>query len=154
MLCDVAPVADPGPLMLGVLDTDSQRLTDTNSTNQFPYRTVSHRSKRLNKLIYHSPEHLAFWIQRFFFHFILFKKSKWPRLLINLDPRCLVGLTYTKLYYILKVLAVDRRFVPIMIMGAIEGLVNLQKLFLKLLLIKKPIMRETECLKPHQKIQK
>ena len=115
-------VADPGRLMLGVLDTDSQCITDTNSTNQFPYRTVSHRSKRLNKSIYTTP--LSIWpsgFRDFFFILFCLKKSKWPRLVINLDPRCVVGLTYTKLGYILKVLAVDRRFVPIMIMGAIKA---------------------------------
>ena len=35
----------------------------------------------------------------------------------------------------------------------LKGLVNIQKTFLKLLLIEKPVMRETECRKPHQKIQ-
>ena len=36
----------------------------------------------------------------------------------------------------------------------LKGLVNLQKkTFLKLLLIEKPVMREIECRKPHQKIQ-
>ena len=34
-----------------------------------------------------------------------------------------------------------------------KGLVKLQKMFFKLLLIEKPVMRETECLNPHQKIQ-
>ena len=34
----------------------------------------------------------------------------------------------------------------------LKGLVNLQKTFLKLILIEKPVMRETECRKPHQKI--
>ena len=34
-----------------------------------------------------------------------------------------------------------------------KGLVNLQKTFLKLLLIKKLGMRETECRKPRQKFQ-
>ena len=34
-----------------------------------------------------------------------------------------------------------------------KGLVNLQKTFFKFLLIEKPVMRETECRKPHQKIQ-
>ena len=33
------------------------------------------------------------------------------------------------------------------------GLVNLQKNFFKLLLIEKPVMRETECRKPNQKIK-
>ena len=48
--CTLETVADPEPLMLGVLDrwTPSQYNTDTNSANQFTYRTMSHRSKRLN----------------------------------------------------------------------------------------------------------
>ena len=33
----------------------------------------------------------------------------------------------------------------------VKGLVNLQKTFFKLLLIEKPVMRETECQKPHKK---
>ena len=35
----------------------------------------------------------------------------------------------------------------------VKGLVNLQKDFFKLLLIEKPVMRETECRKPHQKFK-
>ena len=35
----------------------------------------------------------------------------------------------------------------------IKGLVNLQKNLFKLVLIEKPVMRETECRKPHKKIQ-
>ena len=36
--------------------------------------------------------------------------------------------------------------------NSFKGLVNLQKTFYKLLLIEKPVMRETECRKLHQKI--
>ena len=35
----------------------------------------------------------------------------------------------------------------------LKDLVNLKKNFFKLLLIEKPVMRETECRKPHQTIQ-
>ena len=35
----------------------------------------------------------------------------------------------------------------------VKGLVNLKKAFFKLLFIEKPVMRETECRKPHKKIQ-
>ena len=69
---EIKPLADPGLLLL---DTDSQCITDTNSTNQFPYRTVSHRCKRLNSPIYHSPEHLAFCFQSFFLLLFCLKKQ-------------------------------------------------------------------------------
>ena len=36
---------------------------------------------------------------------------------------------------------------------SVKGLVNLQKTFFTLILIEKPVMRETEWQKPHQKIQ-
>ena len=86
-------VADPGPLMLGVLD--SHCIADTYSTNQFPYRIVSHRSKRLNKPIYHSPEQLAFWFQRFFFIFFCLKKQMSPAS-DQFGPQVRDGLTYRK----------------------------------------------------------
>ena len=35
----------------------------------------------------------------------------------------------------------------------LKGLVKLQKNFFQLILIEKPVMRETKCQKPHQKIQ-
>ena len=60
------------------MDTDSQYITDTISANQFPYRTVSHRSKIPYQPIYHSPEHLAFWFQRILVQFILFEKQFSP----------------------------------------------------------------------------
>ena len=61
------------------MDTDSQYITDTNSANQFLYRTVSHRSKILYWPIYHSPEFLAFWFQRyFFFNLFCLKKQMSP----------------------------------------------------------------------------
>ena len=57
------------------MDTDSQYITDTNSANQFPYRTESHRSKILYQPIYHSPEHLVFWFQRLFINIFCLKKQ-------------------------------------------------------------------------------
>ena len=58
------------------MDTDSQYIIDTNSANQFPYRTVSHRSKILAISLYTTP--LSIWLsgfRDFFFNLFCLKKE-------------------------------------------------------------------------------
>ena len=90
-------VADPGPLMLGVLD----RWTPTVNVLQTLIALISFHIElcpieaRGSISLYITP--LSIWPSglRDFFDFF-FLKSKCPRCVINLDPRCVVGLTYRK----------------------------------------------------------
>ena len=70
----------------------------------------------------------------------------------QIRPEIVCDLISIKLFNSLIVLMeVFKTNVVVVFLQTVKGLVNLQKTFCKLLLIEKPVMRETECRKPHQK---
>ena len=57
------------------------------------------------------------------------------------------------LHWLLNLYSFSKYNSKILLSHPIKGLVNLRKLFYKLLLIEKPLMRKTECQKPHKKFE-
>ena len=93
MKCCPVPVADPGPLMLGVLDiwTPTVNVLQTQIAQTSFHIELCSIEARDSISLYTTP--LGIWpsgFRDFCFHFNLVPG------VINLDPRCVVELTYRK----------------------------------------------------------
>ena len=97
-LCRCPTVADPGPLMLGVLDrwTPTVNILLTLIAQISFHIELCPIEARYSISLYTT--HLSIWLSGFrdFFFDLFCLKSKCPRRVINLNPRCVVGLTYRK----------------------------------------------------------
>ena len=91
-------VADPGPLMLGVLDRWALTVNILQTLiAQISFHIELCPIEARDSISLHITP-LSIWPSGFrdCFHFYFVKKRKCPRRVINLDPRCVVGLKYRK----------------------------------------------------------